>query len=404
MMSHSPRPLMAGRSAVPEPTAVTFGVEEEFLLLDPHSGRPVPAGPALLHRLREQPGPRAELMRYQVETTTAVCRGADELRREISRLRTLAAAGARSLGCALVASGMAPYGAPGLSALSDSPRYRGLALRYPALTAQFGCCSCHVHVGVATRDLGVQVLARLRPWLATLLAISANSPIADGHDTGWASHRYSVVAQWPTGRPPGEWQDAAEYDRVIQQLLRRGAAMDERSVYLLARLSPRYPTVEVRVADSCADADTTVLIAILVRALVAAAVTEIRAGLALTPVPSPRLVAGLLAAARNGLTGAGVDPMSGRTVPAWDLVAGLVDHVRGTLADLGDAETVTGLLEQLRRRGTGAHRQRILWTGTTSAAEVVAGLAAVTAAPPTTPARRPASGHRSHAGSGSLRS
>jgi glutamate---cysteine ligase / carboxylate-amine ligase len=30
----------------------------------------------------------------------------------------------------------------------------------------------------------VQVLARLRPWLAPLLAITANSPIADGHDTG----------------------------------------------------------------------------------------------------------------------------------------------------------------------------------------------------------------------------
>jgi len=30
----------------------------------------------------------------------------------------------------------------------------------------------------------------------------------------------------------------------------------ERSIYILARLSPRYPTVEVRVADVCLDTGT----------------------------------------------------------------------------------------------------------------------------------------------------
>jgi carboxylate-amine ligase len=45
-----------------------------------------------------------------------------------------------------------------------------------------------VHVGVSPpRDLGVQVLARLRPWLAPLLAITVNSPIAGGRDTAWAN-------------------------------------------------------------------------------------------------------------------------------------------------------------------------------------------------------------------------
>ncbi len=62
---------------------------------------------------------------------------------------------------------------------------------------------------------------------------------------------------------------------------RRGAALDERSVYFLARLSPRYPTVEVRVADVCLDAGTAVLAAGLTRALVATALAEARRG---TPV------------------------------------------------------------------------------------------------------------------------
>ena len=36
------------------------------------------------------------------------------------------------------------------------------------------------------------MLARLRPWLAPLLAVSANSPIAGRRDTGWASWRYVI--------------------------------------------------------------------------------------------------------------------------------------------------------------------------------------------------------------------
>ena len=104
-----------------------------------------------------------------------------------------------------------------------------------------------------------------------LLAVTANSPIAGGHDTGWASWRYPIQARWPTAVLPAAWPDAAAYDTAVRRLIGRGAALDDRSVYFLARLSPRYPTVEVRVADVCLDAGTAVLLAGLIRALVATA-------------------------------------------------------------------------------------------------------------------------------------
>ncbi len=196
---------------------------------------------------------------FQVETGTRVCTGLDDLGRELIRLRRLAAAAAARLGCRLVASGVAPYRTPGLAAITGQPRYRELARRYGPVVAEAGTCGCHVHVGVPSRDLGVQVLARLRPWLAPLLAVTANSPIAGGHDTGWASWRYLAWSRWPTAVPPAVWPDAAAYDTAVRRLIGRGAALDERSVYFLARLSPRYPTVEVRVADVCLDTGTAVL-------------------------------------------------------------------------------------------------------------------------------------------------
>jgi len=362
---------------------LTFGVEEEFLLLDAVTGRPVSVAPEMLRLLRGEPGLQAELMRYQFETATRVCSSAGELRAELMRLRRLGSAGARVLGCRLVSSGMPPYGSPGLSALTDRSRYRELARRFPALTAAFGTCGCHVHVGVPSRDCGVRILTRLRPWLATLLAISANSPIENGRDTGWASRRYGVVARWPTGRPPAVWADAAGYDRTIRRFIQRGASVDERSVYLLARLSSRYPTVEIRVADVCPDVDMTMLVAVLVRGLVATAAAEIRAGKPIPGVSEATVVAGLAAAARHGLDGDGVDPFTGRPAGQWSLVHRLMEHVDAALDDLDDRAGAAGLLALLRSRGTGAQRQRALWSRAGSAADWVDALAEMTfTAPP----------------------
>ena len=361
--------------AVRAAAAISLGVEEEFVLLDPSTGATVLAGPELVRMLGGEPGVQQELMRFQVETGTRVCTSLDDLGRELIRLRRLAAAAAASLGCRLVASGVAPYRTPGLAAVTHQPRYRELARRYGPVVAEAGTCACHVHVGVPSREAGVQVLARLRPWLAPLLAVSANSPIAGGHDTGWASWRYVIQSRWPTSVPPAAWPDAAAYDAAVRRLIGRGAALDERSVYFLARLSPRYPTIEVRVADVCLDTGTAVLLAGLTRALVATALAEARRGTPAAAAPARQVAAALAAAARQGLAGAGADPVTGQAVDAPALRARLLDHVYPALSDHGDTETITRLLHRLDQRGTGADRQRALFTSAASTPAFITALA-----------------------------
>jgi carboxylate-amine ligase len=233
-------------------------------------------------------------------------------------------------------------------------------------------------VGVPSRDLGVQVLARLRPWLASLLAITVNSPIAGGRDTAWASWRYLAWSRWPTARPPAEWPDAAAYDTAVRRLIGRGAAVDEQGIHFLARLSPRYPTVEVRVADACLDVGTAVLLAGLTRALVATALAEARRGTPVAAVPTRWVNAALAAAARRGLAGTGVDPFTGQPADARSLRSRLLDHAYPALSDRGDAQAITGLLRQLDDRGTGADRQRALFASTGSAPRFTQALARAT--------------------------
>ncbi|HEY1346336.1 MAG TPA: glutamate--cysteine ligase [Streptosporangiaceae bacterium] len=392
----------AGRGArVPGPSwaaratgGITLGVEEEFVLLDPATGAVALAAPDLLRMLDSEPGVQHELMRFQVEIATRVCTSLDDVGRELARLRRLVADAAARLGCRLVASGTAPYHTPGLAAVTDHPRYRELARRYSRLVAEAGTCSCHVHVGIPSRELGVQVLARLRPWLASLLAITVNSPIADGHDTAWASWRYPLWSRWPTAAAPAVWANAAAYDATVRDLIARGAALDERSVYILARLSPRYPTVEVRVADVCLDVATAVLVAGLTRALVATALAEARQGTPAPAAPGRWVDRSLTAAARHGLTGAGVDPFTGRAVDARTLRSRLLDHVGAALSDHGDAAHVTTLVHRLDSLGTGAARQRALFAAGSAPAFVEA-LARATLS-----SGEPASGHRPNERSG----
>jgi carboxylate-amine ligase len=358
---------------------ITLGVEEEFVLLDPSTGAIVLAGPVLARMLDGEPGVQQEVMRFQVETATRVCTSLDDLGRELIRLRRLAADAAVSAGCLLVASGIAPFRAPGLAALTDQPRYEELVRQFgPLVAAAGGACGCHVHVGVPSRDLGVQVLARLRPWLAPLLAITVNSPIASGRDTAWASCRYPAWSRWPTASMPEPWPDAAAYDAVVRRLIGRGAALDEQGIYFPARLSPRYPTVEVRVADACLDAGTAVLLAGLTRALVATALTEIRRGTPLPAVPASRVNAALAAAARHGLAGPAAGPVTGHAADARSAVSRLIDHVGPALSDYGDAQTITGLLSRLDQQGTGADRQRALFASAASPAMFSRALARAT--------------------------
>jgi carboxylate-amine ligase len=360
-------------------TDFTLGVEEEFVLLDPLDGSVALSAPALLESLAAESGVTGELMRFQIETATAICHGLDEVRSELTRLRQIVSKAAEAGDCLVVASGIPPCGLlPVARSITPEPRYRRMARAFPALIEDAGTCACHVHVGLRSRDLGARVLAGLRPWLAPLLAISANSPVENGAESGWASRRYPLWDRWPTARPPDEWADAAAYDDSVREASRRGGALDAPGVYFYARLSPRHPTIEVRIADVCLSPDDAVLLAALVRGLVATGVGEARRGAPVRRVPTARIGAALFAAARSGLDGPGIDVFTGREADQRDLVAALFDHVRPALRANGDEEEAEHRLVEVFENGTGATRQRRLLADSASPAGFAADLALAT--------------------------
>ncbi|MEV6610911.1 glutamate--cysteine ligase [Kutzneria sp. NPDC051319] len=373
----------AGRLAVPTPrsaasrAALTVGVEEEFLLVDYRTRRVSPRAPLVLAALAGQiPGLQPEITQFQVETATPICHTMAEVRENLLDSREKLAVAARLLGLRLAATGTPVLGRAAPPPLTDSPRYQQMASEFGAVTDGLSICGCHVHVGIPGPEEGIRASNYLRPWLPVLLALSANSPFWEGRDTGYASWRYLVWARWPTAGPPPVFESADQYEHAVRSLMQVGAAMDRNMAYWDVRLSQRHPTIEMRVCDVAATADEAVLIAALTRAMVMTALDDTRPPLAM---PQHLLRAAGWRAARDGLSGSCVNPVTGHTLPTPVLVRQLVGRVRPALEEAGDLNLVLDLLESLVAKGCGATRQRRAFARNGKLTDVVDLLTAQTA-------------------------
>ncbi|MFD9356863.1 glutamate--cysteine ligase [Streptomyces sp. NPDC060031] len=341
---------------------ITVGVEEEYLLLDPVSGEPKPLveevrRTAGLGPLAEQGEVQDELLQAQIEVATPVCRTLEEVGGHLLRLRHAVASAAEENGCRVAATGAAPLRGTLPVPVTRTPRYLRMEGQARQLVDEQLICGTHVHVGIPDRQTGVVVLNRIQGWLPTLLAMSANSPLWDGQDTGFASWRTIVFGRWPVSGPPPYFDGLADYERRMEALVASGVIADRGQIYWQVRLSDRYPTVEVRCLDVQLRADDAVMLAGLVRALVATAIADEKAGVP-PAAPVPELVrAGTWHAARHGLNGTLVDPL-GLPRSSGDVLCALLSHITPALEDAGDLREVSALAHRLLQEGTPADRQR----------------------------------------------
>ncbi|WP_141575348.1 glutamate--cysteine ligase [Actinomadura sp. WMMA1423] len=349
-----------GRGHAP---GVSMGVEEEFLLVDAASGQCLAnaedvlerAGP---HRWRESGGSfHTELLGSQVESVTGVCHDLAGLRAQLRYGRARLAGAARAEGALLVSSGTPVLGGDPPAA-ARGERFAAIVSAYGDVVEDYQACGCHVHVGVPDREAAVGVVNHLRPWLPVLVALAANSPFDRGRPTRYAARRMVEMARFPGAGVPPWSASASEWDARVAALVESGALVDRAMTFWLARPSPRWPTVEVRAGDAAATADEAVLQAALVRGLVGAALAELARGREAPRLDGQVCAAALWNAARHGLGGAMVDPVTRRAVPAWRLVDAMVARAAPALEEAGDLDTVTTLVEGVRRAGTGTDRQR----------------------------------------------
>jgi len=248
----------------------TMGVEEEYQIVDPTTrelaARQARVLPVAKKALSDAVQP--ELQLSMIEIATPVCATLADVRRELRRARRDVIDAAHQNGSRIAAAGTHPFSAWRDQPITPKDRYRQIVSDFGQVARETVIFGCHVHVGVESRDVALDVMNRVRSQLSPLLALSANSPFWLGTDSAYASFRTQVWSRWPMSGPPLAFASKDEYDELIATLIAAGVIEDETKIYWDVRASCRFPTLESRVTDVCLTVDEAVMLAGLVRALV----------------------------------------------------------------------------------------------------------------------------------------
>lgn len=331
-----------------------FGIEEEFVFLDDATLVPIGIGDEDRRMLADRATSGRVLAEYltcQVECVTDPVHTLAEARTQLGHLRELVARHAADHSAVAAASGTA-FATTGSLTVVSAPHYDDVAGHLAHITRGHEVNGLHVHVEISDDEERVRALNRVRGWLPVLLALTGNSPFADGVDTRFSSWRSVVIRRLPSSWSPPRFHDLDDYRSQVRRLIELRAIPDAASLSWAARVSDRFPTVEIRVFDAQLHADDTLFAAALTRAI--AVSSDLRS----THARIDQLDASLWTAARHGLDAQLVDPASAEVSDARTLASTLLDAVRPALEEHDDLAFVEERLARLGSEGTGADRQR----------------------------------------------
>lgn len=351
----------------------TVGVEEEYQIIDRQTRELHSRAAHILPGARAAVGDQVtpELYLSQIEIGTPICRTLAEVRAELLRLRREVIAAAERQGNWIGAAATHPFSHWADQQLTPKARYIGIAQDYQQLAREQLIFGCHVHVGISDREAAIHVMNRTRPWLAVLLALSANSPFWLGADTGYGSFRTEIWRRWPMAGTPQVFRSRAEFDALVRALVATGSIEDGTKIYWDVRPSARFETLEFRMADVCLTVDEAVMTAGLARALARTCHAQ-----ALRDEPAdnarPELLrAAKWRAARYGLDADLIDVEEAVALPARRVVEKLLAFLRPALEEHGEWDETSAHVRETLARGNGATRQRATYTRSGSLQEVV---------------------------------
>lgn len=333
-----------------------FGIEEELFLA--HAGtRGTPKQVKPFHRAvhERMPEVERELLVSQVEIMTPPCTDFGQARECLSGLRNGLAEIGREHGILVFGGGSHPTARWRQQQRTSKARYDEIADDMQMLVRRDVVCGMHVHVEVPDTNRRVDLMNRLLPYTPMFLALSASSPFWQGRDTGLNAYRLSVWGEMPRTGLPELFADAADYDRFVAAMVRSGAIGDASFLWWTLRPSIRFPTLELRVADSCTRLEDTLSIAALYRCLVRYVDRHPAHNRGLTSVSRAITSENMWRAQRRGVNATFINE-DGTAVP-------FADFLEAVLANVGtDAEALGCTVEATRTReivseGTSADRQ-----------------------------------------------
>ena len=334
-----------------------FGIEEELFLADAKTrGTPWRAKAFHADVHERMPEVERELLELQVEIMTAPCTSFATARASLSHLRKGLADIGREHGILVLASGSHPTARWRRQRRTEKARYDALADDLQFLARRDVVCGMHVHVETPRPETRVDLMRRLLPYTPTLLALSASSPFWDGRDTRLDAYRLCVWGEMPRTGLPELFADQADYDRYVSAMVSSGAIKDASYLWWTLRPSTRFPTLELRVSDSCTRLEDTLAIAALYRCLVRRLDRDSSINRDLTSASRAIVSENMWRAQRDGVHASFIDEAGSATPFAEQLDAILADLAED--ADTLDCAAEVSRTRRIVSEGTSADHQR----------------------------------------------
>lgn len=339
--------------------AFTIGVEEEYLLVDKDTRALVIDPPqTLMAEAEAKCGSQvtSELLRSQIEVGSKVCKNVQEVRQDLSRLRSNIIEVAERHGLAPIAASTHPFSKWTDQKHTRKERYDELTHEMQGAARRLVICGMHVHVGIGDDELRIDLMNQVSYFLPHLLALSCSSPFWSGRDTGLKSYRLTIFDALPRTGLPERFASWAEYQRHIRILMDAGLIEDSTRIWWDLRPSARFPTLETRIMDVCTRLDDTVALTSLL-ACIMRMLYRLRTRNQRWRIYTPLLIReNRWRAMRYSFDEGMIDLAKGVVVPFDDLIDEMLAHVSEDAEALG-CEKELADVRKILSRGTSAHRQ-----------------------------------------------
>lgn len=362
-LPNKPPPLQTS-TAIPEFHSNAYpsvGVELEMQLVDPHSGALKAAiEPLLAHVGDDQSWLKAELVQSCAEITSGVGQTVSAVNEDLrSKLATLQTA-ANATGTALLWSGSHPFSLWIDQLITERPRYHQLVELMQDTARRIVTFGMHVHVGVDSGDKAVMVVDRMMRHLATLLALSVNSPFWVGRRTGLHSQRIKIMEQLPAAGTPPFLRNYSEYCWVVNQSIQSGFINSLQEIWWDVRPHPRYGTVEVRIFDLPPSLDDAMALAALTQCLVSALSDQIDEGVYQYDIHPIVVRQNKWKACRWGMAADLIDPVTHKPIPVRENVYSLFERLKPYAEKLQCVQEFNHLITMIEHP-SGAEQQLALF-------------------------------------------
>ena len=339
--------------------ALTLGIEEEYLLVDPETRDLVPEpSPDFMKDCKDRLGERVtpEFLKCQVEIGTPVCADIKEARHHLTALRSVIINTAEKYGMSVMAASTHPFALWGRQIHTAAPRYNLLDKDMGGAIRRMLICGMHVHAGIEDEDLRIDLMNQARYFLPHLLALSTSSPFWGGHDMSMRCSRLGIFDSMPRTGMPDRYDSWSDYQRIIGRLINAGVMEDATKLWWDMRPSARFPTLEMRITDICTRLEDALCIAALYQSILRMLARIRRLNMRWRIYPRLLLDENRWRAQRYGCSNSLIDLGRGELLPFGSLLEEMIESVAEDAAALGclkEAQHARTIL----KRGTSACRQ-----------------------------------------------